>query len=173
MNRTDATLVALRRILRATQDYSRSLAQASGLTPVQMRVLALIAGAGQVTPGSLAAQMRVAQATVSALIDRLQAKGLVQRARSEHDRRQTILTLTPAGHALADRAPDPLQEQFVARFESLLDWEQAMLVAALERIAHMLNAAEIDAAPVLDAGDLRHASPEAEVGMPLPPDRDT
>jgi DNA-binding MarR family transcriptional regulator len=157
MSRTDATLIALRRILRATEDYSRSLAQASGLTPVQMRVLVLIARSvpGQMTPGVLAGQMRVAQATVSALIDRLQAKGLVQRARSENDRRHTILSLTPAGHALADRAPDPLQDQFVSRFESLQDWEQAMLVASLERIAHMLNAAEIDAAPVLDAGDLR------------------
>ncbi len=154
MTRSEATLVALRRILRATEQHGRALARASGLTPVQMRVLALIAAEGHATPKTLAGQMRVAQATVTALIDRLQAKGLVQRQRSERDRRQSILTLTPEGRRLAEAAPDPLQDQFVARFEALEDWEQAMLVAALERVARMLNAAELDAAPVLDLGDL-------------------
>jgi DNA-binding MarR family transcriptional regulator len=94
---------------------------------------------------------------MTALIDRLQAKGLVARTRSDTDRRQTILTLTPAGTALAASAPDPLQDQFVARFDALEDWEQAMIVAALERVAHMLNAATLDAAPVLDLGDLGRA----------------
>jgi len=154
MTRAEATLVALRRILRATEQHGRSLARASGLTPVQLRVLALIAAEGYATPKTLAGQMRVAQATVTALIDRLQAKGLVQRQRSDRDRRQSILSLTDAGRSVADAAPDPLQDQFVARFDALEDWEQAMLVAALERVAHMLNAAEIDAAPVLDLGDL-------------------
>jgi DNA-binding MarR family transcriptional regulator len=157
MTRTDATLVALRRILRATDQHGRNLARASGLTPVQMRVLSLIASQGQVSPKSLAGQMRVAQATMTALIDRLQAKGLVARTRSEVDRRQTILTPTPLGHSLAAAAPDPLQDQFVTKFEALQDWEQAMIVASLERVAHMLNAATMDAAPVLDAGDLGRA----------------
>lgn len=35
------------------------------------------------------------------------------------------------------------------------DWEQAMLVSSLERVAAMLDADEIDAAPVLDSGDFR------------------
>jgi DNA-binding MarR family transcriptional regulator len=154
MTRAEATLVALRRILRATEQHGKSLARASGLTPVQMRVLSLIAAEGQATPKTLAAQMRVAQATTTALIDRLQAKGLVARTRSDLDRRQMILTLTPAGTTLAAAAPDPLQDQFVSKFESLEDWEQAMIVAALERVALMLNAATLDAAPVLDVGDL-------------------
>lgn len=154
MTRAEATLVALRRILLATELHGKTLARASGVTPVQMRVLALIAADGQATAKSLSGQMRVAQATMTTLIDRLQAKGLVARTRSDTDRRQTILTLTQTGQTLAATAPDPLQDQFTARFDALEDWEQAMIVASLERVAHMLNAATLDAAPLLDLGDL-------------------
>ena len=37
----------------------------------------------------------------------------------------------------------------------LQDWEQAQLLASLERVAAMLNADDIDAAPVLTTGELK------------------
>jgi hypothetical protein len=45
----------------------------------------------------------------------------------------------------------------VRKFEALEDWEQAQLVASLERVAAMLDAGDMDASPVLDTGDLRGA----------------
>ena len=51
-------------------------------------------------------------------------------------------------------APNILQQRFEARFSKLADWEQAFLIAGLERTAAMLDAEEIDAAPVLDVGSL-------------------
>ncbi|MDM7459866.1 MAG: MarR family transcriptional regulator, partial [Paracoccus sp. (in: a-proteobacteria)] len=36
--RADAALISLRRILRATEQYERELAQAAGLTPAKLRV---------------------------------------------------------------------------------------------------------------------------------------
>ena len=39
-------------------------------------------------------------------------------------------------------------------FQALQDWEQAMLVASLERVAAMLNAQGIDASPLLTLGDI-------------------
>lgn len=154
MSRSHDTLIALRRILRATEQHGRAVARDSGLTPVQLRVLGVLDQGHRVTPKSVAQQLGVSQATVSALLDRLEAKGLVLRQRSHGDRRQTDLILTDAGRARLSAAPDPLQDQFVNRFERLPEWEQAMIVAAVERVAHLLDAAGIDAAPVLDAGDL-------------------
>lgn len=164
MIRTDAALVALRRILRATDSHGRDLARAAGLTPVQARVLGLLAAAGAMSQRCLADQLRVAQATVSSLIDRLQSKGLVQRDRSERDRRQILLTLTQAGHAALERAPDPLHDRFVARFEAMTEVEQAAIVAALERVAHLLDAEKLDAAPMLDGGELHR--PRADLADP-------
>jgi len=159
LKRSDISLVALRRILRATERHGKALARASGLTPVQMRVLKLLEADGQSTPKEIATQLRVAQATITALIDRLAAKGMVERKRSDHDRRQMNIFITPLGREVLDRAPDPLQDQFVSEYEKLPDWEQAMIVAALERVADLLNAGDIDASPVLDLGDIRRAPP--------------
>ncbi|MFN3144697.1 MAG: MarR family winged helix-turn-helix transcriptional regulator [Paracoccaceae bacterium] len=154
MDRTDMSLIALRRILRATELYGRDLARAAGLTAVQVRVLQVIAETGRTTPTAIANRMGVSQATVSALIDRLEAKGLVRRTRSDTDRRQTNLTLTEEGTEALSRAPDALQQRYVKRFEALPDWEQSMIVAALERVSALLDADQMDASPVLDPGEI-------------------
>lgn len=155
MDRADISLIALRRILRATELYGRDLAKAAGLTPVQFRVLQVITEkGGHCTAKQIATQMGVSQATVTTLVDKLVARGMVTRTRSDKDRRSTDIALTETGHATMDRAPDALQQRYVREFERLDDWEQAFLVAALERVAQMLDASDMDAAPVLDMGEL-------------------
>ncbi|WP_425051513.1 MarR family winged helix-turn-helix transcriptional regulator [Psychromarinibacter sp. S121] len=160
--RTDQSLIALRRILRATELYERTLAQAAGLTPAQLRVLQLVAGGKNagVTPKELASRMGVSQATVTALVDKLVARGMVTRYRSEADRRQTDVVITDAGRAAVDTAPDALQQRFVKSFESLKDWEQAQLISSLERVASMLDAEEMDASPVLTFGEIKSGAPK-------------
>jgi DNA-binding MarR family transcriptional regulator len=155
-HRTDESLIALRRILRATELYERNLAQAAGLTPAKLRVLQILVGreGGSATPKALATQMGVSQATVTALVDKLVSTGLATRARSEADRRQSNVTVTPQGRAAVGSAPDALQQRFVRAFEGLADWEQAQLVSSLERVAGMLDADAIDASPVLTTGEI-------------------
>ncbi|MBE3636843.1 MarR family winged helix-turn-helix transcriptional regulator [Mangrovicoccus algicola] len=159
LNRTDASLIALRRILRATELYSRDLAHAAGLTPAQLRVLQIVTGrGGSATPKALATQMGVAQATVTALVDRLVARGMVGRERSETDRRQTNIVISDRGKAAVAEAPDALQQRYVRAFEQLRDWEQAQLLASLERVADMLDATDMDASPVLTTGEIQGMS---------------
>lgn len=159
--RTDASLIALRRILRATELYERQLAHSAGLTPAKLRVLQIAASrpGASATPKELATQMGVAQGTVTALLDKLQALGLITRQRSDTDRRQMNVVLTDAGRAAVTSAPDALQQQFVRAFEAMQDWEQAQMVASLERVARMLNAENIDASPVLTTGDIKATRP--------------
>jgi DNA-binding MarR family transcriptional regulator len=154
--RVDEALIALRRILRAAELFARSLARAAGLTPAQLRVLQIIDGrGGSTTPKTLSEQMGVSQATVTALVDKLVARDLVTRMRSETDRRQSNVTITETGRAAVADVPDALQQRFVIAFEALRDWEQAQLVSSLERVAAMMNATEIDASPVLTIGDIK------------------
>ena len=120
----------------------------------QLRVLQIVDENGSATPKALAKQMGVSQATITTLVDKLVSRNQVQRVPSQTDRRQTNVTITEAGHETLVNAPDALQQKFVREFEDLQEWEQAMLVAALERVASMLDAEEIDAAPVLTTGDL-------------------
>lgn len=161
MDRTDTSLIALRRILRATELYGRDLARDAGLTAVQLRVLQIVAETGTSTPTEIAVRMGVSQATVSVLLKKLEGFGLLQRRKSETDRRQTDLLITPEGLTKVRTAPDALQQRYVAQFEALEDWEQSMIVAVLERVSGMLDAEDIDAAPVLTTGEiLRFDEPE-------------
>ncbi len=157
MERVDITLIALRRILRATELYGRELKQASGVTAVQFRALQIIAEKGDATAKEISLRMRVSQATVTSLVDKLVREGMVVREKSEQDRRQTNIHITPRGQETLKEAPDPLQQRFVRKFAAMEDWEQAMLVSSLERVAAMLDAEDLDASPVLDSGDIKRA----------------
>ncbi|MEN3974251.1 MarR family transcriptional regulator [Emcibacter sp. SYSU 3D8] len=151
---TNGALRAIRRILRAAEQGGRRLAATTGLTPSQLLVLQQIEKTGVTTPSVIAATLHFGQATVTNIVDRLEAAGLVTRSRGERDKRQILLRPTAAAGQLVNRAPDLLQERFTDRFESLPAWEQAMILAALEKLALLLDAGDMDVAPLLDAGPI-------------------
>ncbi|ANK81913.1 MAG: MarR family transcriptional regulator [Rhizobiales bacterium NRL2] len=157
-HRTDDSLIALHRIVRATELYSRDLAQAAGLTPTQLRVLQIVDSQDSATPKALAQQMRVSQATVTSLVDKLVAHGMVRRLPSQADRRQTHIVSTPIGHERLQQAAGALPQRFVRAFQALADWEQAQLIASLERVAAMLDAVEIEEAPLPANGEIHRES---------------
>jgi len=158
-DRSEIALVALRKILRATELNARTLARAVGLTPTQLIILQLIDSLESPTPSLIAREASITQATVTSLIDKLERQGFVSRRRDELDKRRVLVAVTERGEAALADAPDILQDRFLGRFAQLKDWEQMTLIAALERIAAMLDAADIDAAPVLDVGAIDKSIP--------------
>ena len=153
----EEVLVALRRVIRATDLQSRQLIKTTGLTAPQLLLLKAIQNREQATIGELAHDISLSQATVTSIMDRLEKKEFVFRRRSESDKRKVHAYLTDKGSAVVENAPTPLQESFVRQFQQLQDWEQTMIIAALQRVAQMMDAQQIDAAPVLDVGTLdRH-----------------
>lgn len=153
MDRIDSSLIALRRILRATDLFGRELAHSVELTAAQFRVLQIVASTEFCTAKLISQRMRISQATVTSLVDKLVRKEMVVREKSQVDRRQTNILSTEKGRRAIADAPDPLQQKFVRKFAAMEDWEQAALIAALERVASMLDAEDIDAAPVLETGE--------------------
>ena len=151
---TIATLRALRRILRASELGNRNFAMATGLTPSQLLVLREIGERGETTPSELAAALHFGQATITTIVDRLEGLALVTRQRGEQDKRRVHLTVTAAGERAIEQAPDMLQARFATTFAALPSWEQAMILAGVERLADILGTGDMDAAPLLDAGPI-------------------
>lgn len=149
----EQVLISLRQIIRATDLYSRQLNKKVGLTAPQLLVLKSIRELGAVSISKLSTEVSLSQATVTTILDRLEKRSLIARHRSNQDRRVVHATLTEAGETMITAAPTPLQDTFGKRFTALKDWEKSMIVAALQRVANMMNAEEIDAAPVLHVGD--------------------
>ena len=150
--KSEAALISLRRILRATEMNSRVLAREWGFTPSQLIVLQIIGKTDNAVPSAIAREASLTQATVTSLIDKLELRHLVERRRDTEDRRRVLVSLTDKGKSALSSAPDLLQERFEARFKKLPEWEQSYLIAALERVAAILDAEDIDASPVLDVG---------------------
>lgn len=148
----NATLKALRRVLRAADGGTRKLAAATGLTPSQLLVLREIDAGEEATPGLIARRLQFSHATITAIVDRLVALDLATRSRSGQDKRRILLEITAKGRQCLIDAPDMLQEIFAKRFASLPAWEQAMILAGAERLADILGVGDADAAPLLDAG---------------------
>ena len=153
-SRSNIALVALRRILRVTELNSRNLAHQSELTASQLLVMQHVAQAGKALPSTIARAVDLKQATVTVLVNKLEQAGLATRRRDTEDRRRVWVELTDEGSLVLERSPDLLQNRFERAFGSLEDWEQSMIISALERVAAILDAQELEAAPVLDVGDL-------------------
>ena len=150
---TDDVLVSLRRIIRANHLHSRKLGKETGLTTPQLVVMRAILDTEDPTVSTISRKVSLSQATVTNILNRLEAQDLIRRSRSEQDKRRVNLQVTPAGRKLLKSAPKPLQEGFVARFNQLEDWEQYLIVSSLARVAAMMDAQDLDAAPLLVPGD--------------------
>ena len=91
----------LSRLVRAETD--RRIADAGlGLTPGEGRTLAHAARAGMVRQNVLAERIGIEAMTLSAYIDRLEAKGLVERVPDQNDRRAKLVRLTEAASEVLD-----------------------------------------------------------------------
>lgn len=151
-------LVALRQIIRATDLHSKSMMKACGLTIPQVMVLRAIDELQNVTVRRISNHVSLSQGTVTTILNRLEQRGLMERRRSTSDKRVVNTVLTEAGCKVLATAPTMLHEAFINRFEDLPNWEKTQILSSMQRVANMMNAETIDAAPLLDLGAADAAS---------------
>lgn len=161
-SRVTSALIAIRRIVRAAEFAARDLSRTAGLTASQMVVLQILGRSGELSAGALAEAARISHATVTTILDKLEQRGLIVRRRDPADRRRVAVALTGDVQAALAATPDTLQTRFATRFEALAPWEQAAMIAALERVAVLLDAEKIDASPILDVGALQRSGDPGE-----------
>ena len=150
----DDILVALRRITRAIDLHSKRLQKDTGLTTSQLLVMKAIAKLGSPSPSAIAREIVLSQATVTSLLDRLEKQDLIQRSKSEDDKRVVRVDLTDRGNEKIADAPELLQSGFLKEYRTLPDWQRNMLVASLQHIAFLMDAEALDASPILAVGEL-------------------
>jgi DNA-binding MarR family transcriptional regulator len=96
---------------------SRAELARSGLTAAQVSVISLLGTNGAMTLGELSRELELSHSTVSGIVDRLQAKDLVDRKPSPDDRRYVQISL--AQH-VASRAPALADDGPIGRLEAVL-----------------------------------------------------
>lgn len=101
------------------------------LEPWEFDVLSSLRRSGSpyaLTPGVLMNELLVSSGTMTNRIDRLEAKGLVERSPSPSDRRAVLVSLTVEGRKRVDSA-----------LKSLLDYERNLLVGISEEDEQRLS----------------------------------
>lgn len=154
MQKDEELLIALRKIIRAIDLRSKQLNKDFGLTGPQLLVMQNIAKQPGIMVRQIADNITLSPATVTSILDRLEARELATRIRSTDDKRRVGVFLTEQGTVLLADSPLPLQEHFTNRFGQLKEWEQSQMVATMQRLASMMDAEKLDASPVLEVGNL-------------------
>jgi DNA-binding MarR family transcriptional regulator len=104
------------------------------LREIEYTVLTLIAENPGGSPARLARALAVTPPHITALVDRLVARGLVQRRANDEDRRAQILAVTRAGADLVRKATERIVAAERAAL-ALTPGEQAMLAELLHKVA--------------------------------------
>ncbi len=101
------------------------------LTLPQYRVLGILAE-GSAAASGLADRLAVRRPSITALVDGLVARGLVDRRQEDIDRRRVELRLTPEGASTLARADIAVDEYLIAIAGHLPDKEETMALRSLE-----------------------------------------
>ena len=114
---------------------SKDEASRYGVTPTQLSVLKLLQEIGDLSLGTLSKEIRAHNSTVTGIVDRMEAAGLVERARSEQDRRVWIIRLTAQGRKVAEKARVSPWDTLRHALAALSASEQEKLTEILRKVA--------------------------------------
>jgi DNA-binding MarR family transcriptional regulator len=132
---------SLRRLFKGIHEYSKALQRRSGLSSPQAWAMTLLDEGGELSLGELADRMYAHPSTVSGIVERLVARGIVRRETDVRDRRGIRLSLTPAGRRLLKSSPPPLQ---VGLRRALVTMPSARLRLLRESLEQVARHAELD-----------------------------
>jgi DNA-binding MarR family transcriptional regulator len=151
-------LIAIRQIIRAIDLHSKYLSKKYGLTITQLIILKEVNALKEAHVGEVARRINLSQATVTSVMDRLEKLSYIERTRSETDKRKVIVRITHSGKKKLEDNPSLLQEYFIERFRKLKDWEQTLVLSALQRVASMMDAERLEVMPVLTSESVAASS---------------
>jgi DNA-binding MarR family transcriptional regulator len=128
-------LDAIRRIVRALRESSRDAEAKLGLSGAQLFVLQRLASApAPLSLNELADRTLTHQSTVSVVVTRLVAGGLVSRGRDGGDGRRVEIALTARGRAALKRAPAAAQDRLIAALGAVGPTARRTLARELGRL---------------------------------------
>lgn len=123
---------------RAHQRHSAVLAERLrpfNLTPAQLAVLNRLRDIGRLSQNHLGRLTAMDPATVQGVVRRLMGRGLVQRGPDPADRRRIILSLTPSGRELTERADSYASEVVAETVAPLAATDIHRLIDLLRRLS--------------------------------------
>jgi DNA-binding MarR family transcriptional regulator len=137
-------IFSIRRLTQARELYTKELSRTYQVSASQLNCILALYENGPLPPSRIAREMMVKSSTVTGVVDRLEQKGLVRRARNSPDRRVINVELTKAGTRLAQNAPPPIQQKIIDGLSTLSERQVNRIVKALQMLTNMLDVQDLD-----------------------------
>jgi MarR family transcriptional regulator, organic hydroperoxide resistance regulator len=146
----------LRRVFQAVQEHSKRVEREIGLTGPQTWTIRVIADNEPIKISDIARRMYLHVATVVGIIDRLEMRGFVRRARDNKDRRVVYVMLTEEGRTLFANEPQVAQSLLLSGLEVLPYRKLKTVQAGFEILVRILSSTQniSPKIPVSDPTDL-------------------
>jgi DNA-binding MarR family transcriptional regulator len=125
------------RLARELEQRLETVYREQGLEPGWYDVLATLRRAGppyRLRPTEFTNALMLTSSGTTKRLDRLEQAGLIARAPDPDDRRGTLITLTPAGRELVDRASEAHLENERRLLGALTDAERSRLADLLRKL---------------------------------------
>jgi DNA-binding MarR family transcriptional regulator len=141
--RQDVSMVPIARALHSVSQHAERIMwrflEGTDLTPSQFDVLATLGDTQGMTCKELSAESLITGGTLTPVLNRMEAKGLIQRAKGVQDSRQTIVSLTPEGQALYEQVFLPFVDHMQGYWDQLGDKDTQDLVRLLNKLGTILE----------------------------------
>ncbi|WP_423822152.1 MarR family transcriptional regulator [Salinisphaera sp. SPP-AMP-43] len=109
------------------------------ITPVQYSVLTALVDKGEQDQMTLAAEIGLERTSVADVLRRLEERQLVERRRSEQDRRMRLARVTPRGRQRIKRMAPAVQRAHERTIEALPEADRQMFVWYMSRLVQTNN----------------------------------
>lgn len=129
----------LARCYQAFQRVSDANIRRLGLTPPQFDIVATLGNTPGMSFKELGNRTLITKGTLTGVVDRLEARGLVERLACPDDGRSTLVRLTPAGNRVFAEVFEPHLAYLAPAFESIPECERKELETRLRQLREALE----------------------------------
>jgi len=151
----------MRRIRRLLYKYSIYLQKNCGLTTSQLFCLRALQREPGLSIGQLGRRIYNKPGTITGIIDRLEAKGMVRRQRLGPDRRVVHITITSQGQNLIQKAFRPFRQLMAPQLSKLSLDEKEGITQSLEKLLFLMQEEKrFEKSGFFSGENLRVSSPE-------------
>jgi MarR family transcriptional regulator, lower aerobic nicotinate degradation pathway regulator len=166
-NSARQVMESIRRIVQVLRVGARAAERDAGVSGAQLFVLERLSAAGRaLSVNELAERTLTHQSSVSAVVQKLENRGLLQRSAAAEDARRAQLSLTAKAHALLRKAPRVAQDRVLDALADMSDADRKSLSRLLGELARRMSGTDGEAPASMLFEDDASISPQGRRRKP-------